>query len=506
MTGRPLREVQLTLGLTRGNKRPVGEDVAASAKSHNLSRRQGGAIVAIFQVGLLYSAGAVLALVFREEVVLDIFLLFLSLWGALCFFMLWRRIDWGNYRFLSFGALFLLTSACFRVSSFLDVLFFGNRIERWPIYADEPLLFIAYGEFTFVAGALILVGTWLALRGHEHSIVIIKSWRYDRSILIIGYAIGVSVVFSIRILEFDLAFLGSILYVFFIMAMLSILLISLGSSQGRTWRRCVLLPLLLSFPLIYGALGTGMKENIIFSVLPVAIGVFVVAKGAWTRTFVGLLMAAVFAFMTVFVSIQRDINWIEGQGRSAVQVFDITVDAFRLDNNLWATAVENSLSRKNLLEVNGWSFAIVEHRGHVKEFSPDHAYQIFIPRVLWVEKPQFRPGSDFSDLVYGRGMGDYTATAAGFFSALYLGAGLWGVLIYSMMLGALYAVSLSVVIRFGSSFAQLLLLSGAAYKALRLDEGWPVYEFAGSISLLLMVILLGKLISFFQKSTRRVRV
>lgn len=487
-----------------GNKHSVGRDVAVRPKSHNVSHKQ--AIVAICQVGLLYAAVAVPAVILREYFAPDIFLLFLSFWGSLCFFILWRRIDWSGYRFLSFGALFLITSACFRLVSFFDVLIFGNRIKNWPVYADEPLLSIAYGEFNFVVGALVLVGTWLALRGHERSIAIIKSWRYDRPTLAVAYMIGGSVVVSARILEFDFAFLGSILQVFVFIAMLSILLISLGSSQRRTWERCVLLPSLLSLPLIYGAFRTGMKENIVFSVLPVAIGVFVMVKGAWKRTIVGLMMATVLAVMTVFVNIYREVNWVEEQGLSPVQVFDATVDAFLLNSNLWATAVENLLSRKNLLDVNGWSFAIVENKGHFEEYSPHHVYQIFIPRVLWAEKPQFRPAADFSDLVFGWGTGDYTSTAAGFFSALYLGSGLRGVLIYSMMTGALYALSLSVVIRFGSPFAQLLLVSVFAYKALRLDEGWPVYEFAGSVSLLIFTVLFGNLISFMQRSTRRVQL
>lgn len=483
-----------------GKKRPVGEDVAVRPKSHNLSRRQ--AIVAIFQVGLLYSAGTVLTLVFREEVVPDIYLLFFSLWGSLCFFILWRKIDWSGYRFMSFGALFLIASACFRLVSFFDVLIFGNRIESWPIYASEPLLSIAYGQFIFVVGALTLVGSWLTFRGRERSIEIIKNWRYDRSTLVAAYVSGVIVLLGNRVFEFHIEFLGSILNVFTFITMISILLIFLSSSKRGTWQRCVLLPSVLCAPLFYGALGTGMKENIIISVLPVAIGVFLVIKGIWKRILVGVMMVTVLAFMTVFVNIEREVNWREGLNLSPIQVFDVATGAFRSQENFWATSFENLLMRKNLLEVNGWAFARVESYGHQGEFSPIYTYQIFIPRVLWAEKPQFRPGADFSDLIYGLGMGEYTSTAAGFFSALYLGSGLWGVLIYSMMLGALYALSLSMVLRFGSSFAQIILLTGLGYKALRLDEGWPVYEFAGLISLLLTAILFGNLLSFVQKCLR----
>jgi len=480
-----------------GNNYSVVGDIAVRPESQNVSRGQ--AVAATLQVGLLYFAVAVPLVMLRENFEANTFLLVLSFWGSLCFFILWRRIDWSGYRFLSFGALFLITSACFRLASFFDVLIFGNRIWNWPFYANDPLLSIAYGELTFVVGAFVLVGTWLAFRGHQRSIAIIKNWRYDRPTLVVAYVMGVGVVFSVRVLDLDLGFLGSILYVFFLMSMLSILLISLGSSQRQTWKRCVLLPSLLSFPLLYGALGTGMKENIIFSVLPVAIGVFVVVKGAWKRTLVGLMMVIVLALTTVFVNIQRESNWSEKQRLSEGQVFDLSVDAFRLDNTLWKTALENLLSRKNFLEMNAWSFAIVENVGHFEEFSPIYAYQLFIPRFLWDEKPEFRPGSDFSNIALGGEAGNYTATAAGFFSAMYLSSGLWGVLVYSILIGGLYALSLSVAIRFGSSFAQILLLSGSLYKALRLDEGWPSFEFSGSISLLLIVILVGNLISSIRK-------
>lgn len=480
-----------------GNKYPVGEDAAAIAESHNICRRQ--AIVSLLQVALLYLALAVPAVTIREDLEPDIFLLFLSFWGSFCFFILWRSIDWRGHRFLSFGPLFLIASACFRLVSFFDVLSVGNRIEKWPVSAEEPLLFIAYGEINFVVGALILVVTWLVLRGHEHSIAIFESWRYDLPTLVFGYIIATCVVLSERLLGFDFSFLGSIVHVFVVIAMLTILLISLGSSQRPTWGRCVGLPAILSLPLIYGALGTGMKENIIFAILPVGIGVFVVVKGWWQRALVGLMMALGLAAIAVFVNILRQVNWIEEKGLSMAQVYALSAEQFQSENDLWATSFENLLLRKNLLDVNGLSFAIVENHGHFENFSPAHALEIFIPRGLWADKPLFRPGADFNDLVFGPGTGERSSTAAGFFSALYLGSGLGAVLIYSMLLGALYALSLSVVIHFGSSFAQIVCLAALGYKALRLDEGWPVYEFSGVIALLVTSIFFGKLISVMQK-------
>lgn len=480
-----------------GKNRAVEEDVAVGLKSHNVSRRQ--AIVTVFQLGLLYSVGAVIALAFREDVAPDIFLLFLSFWGSLCFFTLWRKINWGDYRFTSFGALFVIGSACFRVLSFFDVLIFGNRIENWPIIGNDPLLSITYGEFVFVAGALTLLSMWFVFRGREKSIEIFKNWHYDYRTLVAAYVTGVVVLLGNRVYGFDLEYLGSILHVFTFITMISVILLSFNSFNRRKWSKYVFFPLLLCAPLVYAALGTGMKENIVISALPVVIGLFLVVKGAWKRALVGVMMVTVLAGSTVFVNIVREFNWREGLGLSPVQVFDLTVDAFRSDKNLWVTALENFTMRKNLLEVSGWAFVRVENYGHQEEFSPFYTYQIFIPRFLWAEKPQFRPGADFSDLVYGRAIGDGTSIAAGFFSALYLSSGLWGVLIYSMMLGALYALSLSVVIRFGSSFAQIILLTGLGYRALRLDEGWPIYEFAGLISLLLTSILFGNFLSFMQR-------
>lgn len=481
------------------NMRSVGEDAAAIAESHNVSRRQ--AVAATLQGGLLYLAVAVPLVIYREDIdEPNLFLLCLSFWGSLCFFILWRRIDWSGYRYLSFGALFLVASACFRVFAFFDVLIFGNRIETWQVYAYEPLLSIAYGELNFVVGALILVGTWLAFRGHERSIAIIKSWRYDFPTVAVAYVMGAGVVVSVRLFGFNLAFLGSIIYVFFMMSAVSLSIVSLGSDERQTWKRCVFLPTLLSLPLVYGSLETGMKENVVFALLPIAMGVFVVVKGAWKRTLVGLMMLTVLCLITVFVGIQRNANWNAREGLSVSQVFDRSVDAFRLEKTLWLTALENLLSRKNPLEMNAWSFAIVENVGHPEEFSPSKAYLMFIPRILWPEKPEFRPASDFSNIVLGGDAGNYTATAAGLFSAMYLGSGLWGVLIFSILIGALLALSLSVVIRFGSSFAQVLLLAASLDRALRLDEGWPLHEF-GYIYVLLVVILVGSLVSSIRNRT-----
>ncbi len=478
--------------------------MTVSPQSQNIGRRK--AVVAIFQVGLLYSAVALPAQMLREAVAPDIFLLFLALWGSLCFFVLWRRIDWGGFDFMSFGPLFLLTSALFNLDSFLFILFYGNQIDEWPLYAADPLLSVAYGQLIYVFGALVLVATWLAFRGHERSIEIINGWRYDLPTLAFAYVIGVGVALSVRVFNLDLLFLGGIVSVVYYIGPISILLISLSSPRKRTWQRCVLLPSVLSLPLIYAALQTGFKEHIIFSMLPILAGIFVVIRGNLARILTCLVLGVSYVFMTAFVNIQRGANWEDLENLSVARILSITTDAFRADNELWANTVRAALMRKHLLETNGWSIDIVGNFGHAEEFAPDRAFAIFIPRILWAEKPQFRPGNDFTELAFGPELGETSGTAAGFFSALYLGSGVWGVLVYSMILGALYALSLSVVIRFGSSFAQVLFLFGAIYRALRLDEGWPVYEFAGLISMLILAISLGALISFMQKRTRRIRL
>ena len=161
---------------------------------HDVARRH--AMGVILRVGLIFLSVAVLPLLLREAIGPDPFLLFLSLWESFCFFMLWRRIDWGGYRFTSFGPVFLIASAFFKLFSFFDVLIFGNRIESWRVYADDPLLCIAYGQVIFFVGALVLVGTWVALRGHERSIAIIKSWKIDRLTVGTGYVVGSSIVFA----------------------------------------------------------------------------------------------------------------------------------------------------------------------------------------------------------------------------------------------------------------------------------------------------------------------
>lgn len=478
--------------------------MTVSQESQNV--RRGQAVAATFQVALLYSAVALPAQMLREAVTPDIFLLFLSFWGSLCFFVLWRRIDWSGYRFMSFGPLFLLTSALFKLDSFLFILFYGNQLDEWPVHATDPLLSVAYGQLIFVVGALVLVGTWLAFRGHERSIEIISGWRYDLPTLGFAYVIGAGTSLSIRVFDLNLLSLGAIVSVFYYLGPISILLISLGSPHRRTWQRCVLLPSVLSLPLIYAALHTGFKEHIMFSTLAILAGIFVVIKGKLARTVVCLMLGGLYVFMTAFVNIQRGANWEQQENLSVARVVDITADALRADNEFLGDTVRGALMRKYLLEINGWSVDIVENIGHLEGFAPDRAFAIFIPRILWAEKPQFRPGNDFTELMFGPELGETSGTAAGFFSVLYLGSGVWGVLVYSMILGALYALSLAVVIRVGSSFAQVLFLFGSVYRALRLDEAWPVYEFAGLISLLILAISLGALVSFMQKRTRRVRL
>lgn len=474
---------------TPARSRPSsGEDTSATSRFAGGPRW--GPLGAMLAVGILYSMAAGAFLMLHDSIDPDIFLSSLSLFGAACFFILWLKIDWGGYTFQSFGPLFLLASACYRLVSVFDFMIFGNRIETWPVVAHTPLLYVVYGEWTFVVGALLVVGTWWVLGGHQRSIEIVRGWQYDLQGLLLAYLVGLLVIIAFRVFELNLGFLGAILYIFFSMATVSVVLIGFGDSGKPTWTQNVFVPLALCVPLLLASIGTATKENIIISLLPVAIGLFTVVRQMWHRVILFLLMFVLFCLLTVFVNVQREARG-EDESISAITALERTVEEFRFGDEPWTNALKNALSRKNLLEATAWSFAIVENSGHAEMFSPDNSLEMFIPRVLWAEKPDFVPGRDFSELLFGDSSARSTSTASGYFSALYLGGGVISMLIYSALTGVLYAVSLALVIRFGNPFAQVIFLSGMLYKGLRLDEAWPVYEFAGNISALLLSIVLG---------------
>ena len=145
--------------------------------------------------------------------------------------------------------------------------------------------------------------------------------------------------------------------------------------------------------------------------------------------------------------------------------------------------VEQFLERANASSYRGWAVS----RADEYRYEPGLVFKpltyVFIPRMIWPEKPLIRQGWQYSGLVFGSSYTVWSdsSTAAGYYSALYLGGGWIAVFLGASAIGVMMAALMRFAWQLGGQ--QLLSLysfSMIAY-ALRLDEAWPVGAISGPI-------------------------
>lgn len=419
---------------------------------------------------------------------------------ALLFF--WRQVRWGSGRHDSFGAAMLLVGAMLRLQAAVDAWVYGPRLEEipWtvPLPDSIPLLLLKSEALSFF-GTLLLVTVWrMTIGGRVGEFSFLNNYQQvGRRLPRLMYTGALVVQLLQRLAGENFGVLVQISSMTYVFGVVSIFFISaLQKSRSRR----VLLAFGLALPMAMLAIGGGMKEAILFPLIPVALLFWFNFKSVPLRVIVIVSGFVVLAYSQLYVQYVRDSTWTTGVKMSAGEL----IGGFqsRLGDTHLAMGMNAISSRINMTTTRAITVAIADARGFepVNIFGPIPAS--FVPRALWPSKPVLQPGAQHTFRVQNinaLASEATSATAAGFFSELYLGGGYVGWLVGAMVYGYLLARVQLFTLRRLPGFGHLALSFAAAYWALRFEENHVVYTYTS-------LFFIATFLFFFVKMTSSFRV
>ncbi len=151
-------------------------------------------------------------------------------------------------------------------------------------------------------------------------------------------------------------------------------------------------------------------------------------------------------------------------------------------------------ARINQTITHAVTVALADHRGH----EPVAVFGLIpasvIPRVIWPSKPVIQPGVMHTIRIYGANVHASqvrSATAAGFWTELYLGGWWWGVLLGSSFYGLLLATAQRWAWRFDPGFGHQAFCFLVLYSTFRFDEMHVVYAYTSIVFSMAFIWMLG---------------
>lgn len=407
--------------------------------------------------------------------------------SAMAAFLAWRGYPWPDdwSRYLSFGAGVLIACALNRLLYIADFFIAGERFSEWPFFSTAPEVALMKAEIATILGTFITVAAWMSAGGARYSPSAIFAARRKRVISTLGL-LYVTSLFGLIVLRIDPELVGAL-------GQLVPTLLSVGTASAfflpmalstRTGIRLFAVAF-MSVPFFYAALGTGMKENIILAALPTGYMLWTTVRGLPQRVMMISITVVFVGLITSYVGYYRAEVWyggrVAGQQRMLAEYLEqpfASGPAVVLKEGL-----VKFVSRGNTSAYRGWAISLADEYGHEPElvFAP-MAY-VFVPRVLWPEKPEIRQGWEYSALVFGA---DYasrsnSSTASGLFPSFYLGGGWLAVVFGAAGIGVMMAWLLRLSRRVGGGLLVALFSFSTLPFALRLDEAWAVSAMAEPI-------------------------
>ncbi len=411
---------------------------------------------------------------------------------------------WGGAKYHCFGGILLCFAIFFRWAAVLNILMYGLKLERWPltIPVDGSYLRIIYtGEIITTFGILLLVAVWkITMESKIGKIASIESGarikKYEASSL---YILTLITQFLLRILHIDFGGMAQIVSALNFLGIVSIYIFSINNNIGNVKFKAIIKAFFLALPLVILALKSGMKEAFLMPLIPMVYLLWNKWHSFKWKLLLIVCGSLILSLSQFYVKYLREESWGSHKEYSTIELLSGAGERITLP--MLMNSSESMLSRIDLTLTHAFTVAIKERDG-VKPIEVFASIPlIFIPRILWPEKPAFQPGSEHTRRILNSNISlseISTATAAGFFTEYYLGGGLialvLGIILYGYLVARLQIMSFSHLSFFGQYSFNLML----CYTAIRLDENSIIYSYAGVILFFLIAMLTFKGLKILQ--------
>ena len=424
----------------------------------------------------------------------------LHIGAAASLLVCWRLGRWGRAKYDCFGAALLLAAALLRMQAAIDTLVYGLRIESIPstIPLQAPATLALFkGEFITQIGLLIIASTWRIVVGKQvERYSFLESKRSEPARLLATiYVAGIAVSIAGRLAPGSFGNLAQFASLMFLFAVASIYFIAV--KQLAAFRQ-VLLAVLLALPMVALALGSGMKEDLFFPLVPASLLYWFRYRSAMPRLFAIVVGFAVLGISQLYVGYVRDATWKTGENTPIrreqapiLQTVTSFIDEFKYLN---ITDGLNKVSaRINLTTTHAITVILADEYGYEPMEVFGKIPVSLIPRVFWPGKPVFQPGAMQTARIQGTHAelaNTSSATAAGFITEMYLGAGFFGVMLGAGTYGLLLAKAQRWVYREAPGFGHRAFALILMYWTIRFDEKAVVYAYTSIVFTLVFIWLL----------------
>ncbi len=428
--------------------------------------------------------------------------------SALALWTCWRLGRWGRARFDSFGAALLLMGFAFRLLAMVDALVYGTRLEELYRYRalpmPEPVMDIVLkGEMITLLGMLLVACTWRQVIGRpvESFSALGSARQVPPRLPMLVYAAALITQVVDRVVDASFGPFQQILSLLSTFGVAAIYFIAVR--KGSAMRQVVTAGA-LALPLFTMAVNSGMKEMMLFPFIPAAILYWVRFNHVAARATAVVLGIAVLATSQLYVHHVRAQTW-----RAAGIVDMSTGELMRsFGSGLGESSAGDGLdaisSRVNQTMAHTTTVTLADNRGHEPMAIFGAIPASVIPRVLWPGKPILQPGAQHTARILG---GDIpisqigSATAAGFFTELYLGGWWFGMILGSIGYGGLLAATQKWALRYDPGFGHQAYCFLVLYTTIRFDENHVVYAYTSLLFSAVFLWMLGQATKFLGLGT-----
>ena len=417
--------------------------------------------------------------------------------GAVALLVCWKLGRWGSARFDSFGAALLLIGVAFRVFAFFDTLVFGTRIDDLYRFRTLPLPdpvidLLLKGELITVVGMLLVACSWRVSVGPriERFSLLGNAYQVPPRLPLLVYVAAIAINVARRIFGLDFGPLAQVLTLVFTFGIAAIYFIAIR--RGSALRQ-VATAGVLALPMSLLALTSGMKEEMLFPFIPAAILYWTKFRHPLMRAAALVLGLALFGVSQLYVQYVRQTTW-RGTDTLQVSTEDLLQGFGQSTSEAESSETMKAVGlRLNQTTTHVTTVTLADHRG----YAPMEIFGLIpaslVPRLLWPGKPVIQPGAMHTARILGGNIPAAqirSATAAGFFTELYLGGWWWGTILGSILYGVLLAASQKWALGYTPGFGHGAYCFLVLYSTLRFDENHVVYAYTSIVFTVVFIWML----------------